>query len=120
MSTENRIGLLSDVTRVFRENGLSITRAEIGTNGDRAVGTFYVRDTSGQNVSRETLKMVQQEIGGTILVVEKPLNLPSQATSSSTSRRKSGGIEVRPKFSLGSLLWSQLERLSSNFRPIKS
>lgn len=122
VTTENRIGLLSDVTRVFRENGLSIARAEIGTKGDRAVGTFYVKDASGQNVSRETLETVQREIGGTVLVVDKPLDLQSRATSSSTSRRNSAGIgeEERPKFSLGSLFWSQLERLSSNFRPIKS
>ncbi|KAL3525580.1 hypothetical protein ACH5RR_013952 [Cinchona calisaya] len=120
VSSENRIGLLSDVTRVFRENGLSITRAEIGTNGDRAVGTFYVKDTSGQNISRETMEMIQQEIGGTILVVDKPLDQPSETTLSSVCRRNSGDIQERPKFSLGSLLWSQLERFSSNFRPIKS
>ncbi|CDP02625.1 unnamed protein product [Coffea canephora] len=122
VTTENRIGLLSDVTRVFRENGLSIARAEIGTNGDRAVGTFYVKDASGDNISRETLEMVQREIGGgTVLVVDKPLGLRSRATSSSsTSGRNSAGTEDRPKLSLGSLFWSHLERLSSNFRPIKS
>lgn len=74
VSTENRMGLLSEITRVFRENGLSITRAEIGTNGDRAVGTFYVKDTSGQNVTGETLELVKQELEGTILVVNKQLD----------------------------------------------
>ncbi|KAJ6327933.1 hypothetical protein OIU77_009751 [Salix suchowensis] len=45
--THNRMGLLSNVTRSFRENGLSISRAEIGTDGDRAVGSFLVTDASG-------------------------------------------------------------------------
>lgn len=120
MSTQNRLGLLSDVTRVFRENALSITRAEIGSIGDRAVGTFYVKDTSGQNVSRETLEMVTKEIGGTILVDHKSVDQRLQTKSSSAGRDRSGGLKVRTKFSLGSLLWSQLERLSSNFKPIKS
>ncbi|KAL2531764.1 ACT domain-containing protein ACR1 [Abeliophyllum distichum] len=118
--TENRTGLLSDITRVFRENGLSITRAEIGTRGERAVGTFYVKDTSGQNANPETLETVRREIGSTVVAVNKSLSSPSQATTSRTSRNNSREIQERPRFSLGSLLWSHLERISSNFRPIKS
>ncbi|CAI9780801.1 unnamed protein product [Fraxinus pennsylvanica] len=118
--TENRTGLLSDITRVLRENGLSITRAEIGTRGGRAVGTFYVKDTSGQNVDPETLETVRREIGSTVVVVNKPLSTPSRATSSRTSRSNSSEIQERPRFTLGSLLWSHLERISSNFKPIKS
>lgn len=121
--TQNRLGLLSDVTRVFRENGLSITRAEIGTQGERAIGTFYVKDTSGQSVDPETLESVRQEIGGTVKVVHKPSGRFTQATSSGNSTRRShrsSGEDGKPGFSLGSLLWAQLERLSNNFRPIKS
>ncbi|CAA3019757.1 ACT domain-containing ACR1 [Olea europaea subsp. europaea] len=118
--TENRTGLLSDITRVLRENGLSITRAEIGTRGGRAAGTFYVKDTSGQNADPETLETVRREIGSSVVVVNKSLSTASWAASSRTSRSNSTEIQERPRFTLGSLLWSHLERISSNFKPIKS
>nr|GMD56753.1 ACT domain-containing protein ACR1 [Ipomoea batatas] len=110
--TQNKLGLLSDITRVFRENGLSITMAEIGTRGDRAVGTFYLKDASGQTVKPETLESLKKEIiGGTVLVVHKSSGRLSQTTSS-------GG--EKPGFSLGGLLWAQVEKFSNNyFRPIK-
>nr|XP_016463718.1 PREDICTED: ACT domain-containing protein ACR1-like isoform X1 [Nicotiana tabacum] len=126
VSTQNRVGLLSDVTRVFRESGLSISRAEIGIQGEKAVGTFYVKDASGQAVNPETLETVRREIGGTVLVVNKSLGRSSsQPTSSSNtipniSTSRSSSKQDKPGFSLGSLLWSQVEWLSSNFRPIKS
>ncbi|OIT21856.1 PREDICTED: ACT domain-containing protein ACR1 [Nicotiana attenuata] len=126
VSTQNRVGLLSDVTRVFRENGLSISRAEIGIQGEKAVGTFYVKDASGQAVNPETLETVRREIGGTVLVVNKSLGkstsqpTSSSNTSPSVSTSHSSSKQDKPGFSLGSLLWSQVEWLSSNFRPIKS
>ncbi|KAK4367859.1 hypothetical protein RND71_011651 [Anisodus tanguticus] len=54
VTTQNRVGLLSAITRVFRENGLSISRAEVGVQGEKAVGTFNVKDASGQAVNPET------------------------------------------------------------------
>ncbi|KAI3451903.1 hypothetical protein Pfo_008568 [Paulownia fortunei] len=118
--TRNRTGLLSDVTRVFRENGLSINRAEIGIRGEKAVGTFYVKDTTGQNVNPETLEMVRQEIGGCIVVEDKSSGTSPEATPSRSSSSSNSRMEERSRFSLGNLLWAQLERLSNNFRPIKS
>ncbi|XVF61392.1 hypothetical protein PTKIN_Ptkin08bG0125700 [Pterospermum kingtungense] len=118
--TQNRMGLLSDVTRVFRENGLSIRRAEIGTHGERATGCFYVTDASGHEANPRTVELVRQEIGVSALMVNKCSNGTSGASSSSVSRSSSGEVEERPRFSLGSLLWSQLERLSLNFGIIKS
>ncbi|KAH6803599.1 ACT domain repeat 1 [Perilla frutescens var. frutescens] len=114
--TKNRTGLLSDVTRVLRENGLSIKGAEIGVRGENAVGTFYVKDTTGEKVNPETLEIVRREIGG-CMVIE---NVSPVATPSRTSGGGRRVMEERPRFSLGNLLWSQLEWLSSNFRPIKS
>lgn len=55
----------------FWENGLSISRTEVGVQGEQAVGTFYVKDTSGQDVTSETLEVVRREIGGTVLVANK-------------------------------------------------
>lgn len=107
---QNRMKLLSDVTRVFRENGLSISRTEIGTQGDVAVGSFYVTDASGNDANPNTVELVRREIGGSILVENK--------SPSCISRTSSGNVEEekpRPRLSIGNLLWAQLERLSGNF-----
>lgn len=118
--TQNRMGLLSDMTRAFRENGLSISRAEIGTNGDKTTGSFYVMDASGHEVNQRTIELLKQEIGGSILAVNKSSNRASQASSSSSLTSSSSSLDDRPKFSLGNLLWSHLERLSGNFGLIRS
>ncbi|XP_044483950.1 ACT domain-containing protein ACR1 isoform X2 [Mangifera indica] len=103
ISTKNRMGLLADITRLFRENGLSVSRSEIGTNEDRAIGSFHVTDASGHEVDAHTIELVRQEIGGSVLVVnESP-----------------GKLDNRSRVSLASLLWSHLERISSNFSPIR-
>ncbi|KAI3730512.1 hypothetical protein L1987_61682 [Smallanthus sonchifolius] len=47
LRTLDRVSLLSDATRIFRENSLTITRADVETKGDTVVGTFYVCDASG-------------------------------------------------------------------------
>ncbi|XP_059671022.1 ACT domain-containing protein ACR1-like [Cornus florida] len=120
VSTRDRLGLLSDITRVFRENGLTVTRADIGTRGERAVGSFYVTDVSGNNVNPDmVIEVIRQEIGGTVLVVNKSSGWSPENSTSSTTRSKGNGVEDRPRFSLGSLLWSRLEQLSSNFGVIK-
>lgn len=117
---KNRTGLLSDITRVLRENGLSIIGAEIRVRGENAVGTFYVKDTTKENVNPETLEMVRREIGGCI-VIENVSPGTSPVAMPSRTRSGSGGGDERSRFSLGNMLWSQLEWLiSSNFRPIKS
>ncbi|KAJ8769315.1 hypothetical protein K2173_002519 [Erythroxylum novogranatense] len=116
--TRNRIGLLSDVTRVFRENGLSISRAEIGSHGDKAVGSFYVTDASGYEVSPQTVELVRKEIGGSVLVVNRSPGWTPKTPKMSTSI--SSVDEDKPRFWIGTLLWSKLERLSSNFGSIRS
>lgn len=115
--TSNRQGLLSDITRVFREHGLSITRAHITTSddGDTAIGTFYVTDASGNEVDPKTVESVRKEIGGSVLTVpHSPSRVHHPHPHSDTT------TTAQQKFSLGSLLWSQLERLSSNFGSINS
>lgn len=117
LRTPNRKGLLSDVTRVFRENGLSISRAEIGTQGEKAVGSFYVRDYSGEEVNPNIVELVREETGGSIVAVHNsPYKVP-QTTSSSSVRtvNESQSSVYRPMSFFGSMLWS---RLSGNFRLI--
>ncbi|XP_015890428.3 ACT domain-containing protein ACR1 isoform X1 [Ziziphus jujuba] len=132
LHSKNRIGLVSDITRVFRENGLSISRIEVATQGDKAYGSFYVTDASGLNASPTTVELVTREIGESIIAVHKsPSRVPHDHGSSSRTAPKTNSARVqqqqqqqreedRPRFSIGSLLWSQLGRFSSNFGPVRS
>ncbi|ESW28689.1 hypothetical protein PHAVU_002G009500 [Phaseolus vulgaris] len=121
--TENRKGLLSNVTRVLRENGLSISRVEIETEGGKAEGSFFVRDCSGEEVNPNIVELVKQETGGSVVIDHKSphrLHQSSSSSSSSVINQSKDTVEAKQKFSLGSLLWSRLERLSSGFGPIRS
>jgi len=60
LCTSDRVGLLTDVTRIFRENGLSVTRADVSTQGDKAVNIFYVTDTYGRPVDMKTVEAIRQ------------------------------------------------------------
>ncbi|GAB2280162.1 ACT domain-containing protein acr4 [Dionaea muscipula] len=70
LCTTDRIGLLSDVTRIFRENGLTVCRAEVATRAGKAVNTFYVRDASGYPVDAKTIESIRDAIGQTMLKVK--------------------------------------------------
>ncbi|XP_006650194.1 ACT domain-containing protein ACR4 [Oryza brachyantha] len=98
LSTGDRVGLLSDVTRIFRENGLTVTRAEVSTKDDKAVNTFYVRDAAGSSaVDLKTLEAIREEIGQTVLQVKghpdhrksTPQESPSRFLFSSLFRPRS-------------------------------
>ncbi|PHU02243.1 ACT domain-containing protein ACR4 [Capsicum chinense] len=70
LCTTDRVGLLSDVTRIFRENSLTVTRAEVTTRAGKALNTFYVQDSSGYPVDTKIIESVRQTIGQTILRVK--------------------------------------------------
>lgn len=118
---ENRSGLLSKVTRVIRENGLSITKVDIGVEGETAIGSFYLTNCSGQDVNPNIAELVRRETGGSVIAnYISPYRVPKpQSSSSRSSMHETMSSQVRPKLSLGSMLWSQLEYLSTNFRPIR-
>ncbi|KAK4785265.1 hypothetical protein SAY86_001954 [Trapa natans] len=85
LCTTDKVGLLSDVTRIFRENGLSITRAEVMTKDGKALNTFYVRGASGCTVDEKTIDSIRQTIGQTVLKVKgsqepKPVDQESSPT----------------------------------------
>ncbi|CAN1295117.1 ACT domain-containing protein ACR4 [Linum perenne] len=104
---EDRVGLLSDVTRIFRENGLSVSRAEVTTRGSQAVNAFYVTDASGYTVKSETVEAVRKEIGQAILRVKE------DSYSSSTPVEQG-------RFSLGNIFRSRSEKFLYNLGLIKS
>ncbi|XP_042038566.1 ACT domain-containing protein ACR2 isoform X1 [Salvia splendens] len=91
----SRVGLLSHITRVLRENGLAVVRADIATQGEKSVNAFYVRDISGNHVDLEFIKSMKREMGAIDLAVmddDKAIPTPTQW----------------PKFSIGDIF----ERLS--------
>ncbi|KAI8547494.1 hypothetical protein RHMOL_Rhmol07G0200200 [Rhododendron molle] len=107
LCAKNRAGLLSDITRVLRENGLLVVRADIATHGAKAVNAFYIRDISGNDVDMEFIdQSMKRQIDPINLAVKKEKSMmPS--------------LPDRPRFSIGDLLKSQLERLSHSFVTIK-
>ncbi|KAF7819395.1 ACT domain-containing protein ACR6-like [Senna tora] len=75
LCTEDRVGLLSDITRIFRENSLCIKRAEISTEGGKAKDTFYVTDVTGNPVDPKIIDSIRRQIGQTVLKVKHDTSL---------------------------------------------
>ncbi|KAL3829464.1 hypothetical protein ACJIZ3_018266 [Penstemon smallii] len=81
LCAEDRIGLLSDITRVFRENSLCIKRAEISTKGGKAKDTFYVTDVTGNPVDPKIVDSIRRQIQQGILQVKlnsNPITKPQE------------------------------------------
>lgn len=92
LCTSDRVGLLTDVTRIFRENSLSVTRAEVTTTGGKAVNTFYVRDAAGNPVDAKTIDSIRQAIGLTVLQVKGTSENPKSLPQESPTRFLFGGL----------------------------
>ncbi|KAL4560226.1 hypothetical protein LXL04_032376 [Taraxacum kok-saghyz] len=102
VSANNRVGLLSDITRVLRENGLVVLRADLATKMDKCVDiTFYVRDIFGNKVDMEFVKSMKREMGLIELAVKNEKVVKPNSTSA-----------TKPRFSIGDIFKSQIERLS--------
>ncbi|KAG8048077.1 hypothetical protein GUJ93_ZPchr0008g11559 [Zizania palustris] len=70
VKTEDRAGLLSEITRVFRENSLSIIRAVITTKDGEADDTFYVSDAYGNPVDAKVMDSLSKQLGHAVLRVK--------------------------------------------------
>ncbi|KVH99805.1 ACT domain-containing protein ACR2 [Cynara cardunculus var. scolymus] len=102
LCANNRVGLLSDITRVLRENGLVVLRADLATKMDKCVDiTFYVRDVFGNNVDMELVKSMKREMGLIDLAVKNEKVVKPESPPA-----------VRPRFSIGDIFKSQMGRLS--------
>ncbi|KAM7494144.1 hypothetical protein LguiB_028753 [Lonicera macranthoides] len=100
-------GLLADVTRTFRENGLNVTRTEISTNMDTAQNVFYVTDAMGNTVDPKIIESVRQKIGSSNLKVkELPLIYHQKG-----EERKTDDEPTTVLLSLGSLVRRNLYNL---------
>ncbi|KAL4559171.1 hypothetical protein LXL04_031305 [Taraxacum kok-saghyz] len=94
---KDRVGLLSEVTRILRENGLIVSRAGVTTVGEQAVNVFYVRDSSGDPVDMKTIERLRKEVGQTMMLNVK------KAPSTSKQQQPQQGTN-KTSFSIGSLL----------------
>ncbi|GER38901.1 ACT domain repeat 6 [Striga asiatica] len=85
LCAEDRVGLLSDITRIFRENSLCIKRAEISTEGGQARDTFHVTDVTGSPVDPKTVDSICRQIGhGALQVKWNSTNSPSKPQQDKT------------------------------------
>lgn len=98
LCAKDRVGLLSEVTRVLRENGLSVSRAGVTTVGEQAMNVFYVRDASGNPVDMKTIEGLRKEIGQTMM-----LNVKKDPTVAK-SPEASGRGWAKTSFFFGGLL----------------
>lgn len=74
LCADDRPGLLAEVMRTFRENGLNVTRAEISTTCDTARNFFHVTDANGYPADPKIIESVRQKIGfSNLKVKELPL-----------------------------------------------
>jgi hypothetical protein len=103
---EDRVGLLSDVTRIFREQGLSVTHTEVATRGARAADVFYVVDASGAPVRGQSVEAARAEIGEHILLVRE---------AAGAGPKSPGG-----RRSLGKMIRSRSEKFLYNLGLIRS
>jgi hypothetical protein len=71
LCTPDRPGLLSEVTRTFRENGLLVAQAEVSTKGDLASNVFYVTDAAGKAADQSAIDAVRERVGTDRLVVSE-------------------------------------------------
>lgn len=79
LCAKDRVGLLSEVTRVLRENGLTVSRAGVSTVGEQAYNVFYVRDASGNPVDAKTIEALRKEIKDTIKLNVKKIPTSAKA-----------------------------------------
>ncbi|KAE8717118.1 hypothetical protein F3Y22_tig00110059pilonHSYRG00091 [Hibiscus syriacus] len=68
---EDRLGLLSDRTRIFRENSLGIKRELISTKGGKANDTFYVMDVTVNLVDPKIIDSICRQIGRSALKMKR-------------------------------------------------
>ncbi|KAK7252655.1 hypothetical protein RIF29_36758 [Crotalaria pallida] len=109
LCTEDRQGLLAEVMRTFRENGLNVTRAEVSTMGNKAANVFYVTDANGNPADPKIIASVRQKIGlSNLEVKELPLICHHRKEEGEDQAFGVGGAVL---MSIGSLLRRNLYSL---------
>jgi [protein-PII] uridylyltransferase len=60
--TRDRVGLLSEISRVLADHGLDIYLAKVSTEGEKAADVFYVREPGGGMLSDERQREVTRAL----------------------------------------------------------
>ncbi|AAC00631.1 ACT domain-containing protein ACR3 [Arabidopsis thaliana] len=102
LCAKDRVGLLSEVTRILREHGLSVSRAGVTTVGEQAVNVFYVKDASGNPVDVKTIEALRGEIGHSMMIDFKN-KVPSRKWKEE-GQAGTGGGWAKTSFFFGNLL----------------
>ncbi|XP_057442751.1 ACT domain-containing protein ACR3-like isoform X2 [Lotus japonicus] len=84
LCAKDRVGLLSEVTRILREHGLTVCRAGVSTVGEKGLNVFYVRDAYGNPVDMKIIEALRKEIGQTVMVNVK--RVPTNAKAPAETR----------------------------------
>ncbi|KAK7251192.1 hypothetical protein RIF29_34169 [Crotalaria pallida] len=105
---EDKQGLLAEVMRTFRENGLNVTRAEISTIGDMTANVFYVTDAIGYPADPKIIESVRHKIGLNYLKVKELSFICHQKADREDQTVGVGGAVL---LSLGSLVRRNLYNL---------
>lgn len=100
LSGKDRVGLMSQVTRILCEHGLSVKRAGITTVGEQSMSVFYVNDASGKMVDGKMIEELKKEIGHTMRLNVK--KAPTAALDNKTLEATGGWAKTG--FFFGSLL----------------
>lgn len=109
LCTADRPGLLADVTRTFRENGLNVTRCEISTMLDTAFNVFHVTGARGDPADPKIIESVRGQVGSTDLQVKE---LPFLYHEGPTERGLDAvGAAAAVLLSLGSMVRRNLYNL---------
>lgn len=107
---------MSDITRVLRENGLAVVRADVETHGDNSVNAFYVKNIAGNvtNVDGNFVELIKKELTDPVCVKIKKetMSLPVVKVNEGSSQRSFGS-------SITDIFKSKIEQLSQNFVPMK-
>ncbi|KAF3643241.1 ACT domain-containing protein ACR6 [Capsicum annuum] len=62
LCTEDRLGFLSDITRIFRENSLCAERAEISIEGGKPKVIFSFTDVTGNPMDQKTVDSIREQV----------------------------------------------------------
>ncbi|KAJ0989506.1 hypothetical protein J5N97_007862 [Dioscorea zingiberensis] len=98
LCAKTSVGLLPYITRVLREYGLTVVRADIATDGGRMKNVFYVQDISGNEVDMDIVESMQKELEPLALQVKN--EVPQRPTSIEKESFSLGGEPNRLSFSL--------------------
>ncbi|KAF3599037.1 hypothetical protein F2Q69_00033774 [Brassica cretica] len=116
LCTADRPGLLAEVTRILRENGSNIARAEISTKDGIAKNVFYVTDANGNLIDPEIIESIREKIGINDLSVKEKFPIScreevekEQQQEPQNHQGQNGGGTVL--VSLGSLVMRNLYQL---------